>query len=57
MRPLIILLLFLTALFPLKGAEEVKKDKYALPSAFEVLDGLRKFNEILITQQAKGQPV
>lgn len=38
-------------------AEEVKKDKYALPSAFEVIDGLRKFNEILIAEQAKGQSV
>lgn len=27
-------------------AEEVKKDKYALPSPFEILDGLRKFNEL-----------
>lgn len=38
-------------------AEDVKQDKYALPSPFEVVDGLRKFNEILITEQAKGQAI
>ena len=38
-------------------AEEVKKDKYALPSPFEIIDGLRRFHEIHVEDQMKGQPL